>query len=258
MVLVAQNTSMRQYQSLDIIKLQNRTAETYRRKITVAGNSILTTLFIKSMDVGASIEVKYYDDVSSQSENLLASHGVLTGQSDYHSRLIVTEIHNSFVVEATVTGGAVEFMVFTTIVDNFPLDLKGKLDGSDANLANDTGVPIITYDPSDGKFYLLQSNGGKLLLDIAGSSTLGDDGEVDLNATTWTAIPVSAANGQQSISLQNQSDSKMKFSFNQPDGFVGYEVLPGNTVVYDITEDIIVYGKSESGTSKKVFYQVIG
>lgn len=73
--------------------------------------------------------------------------------------------------------------------------------------------------------------------------------EVTLNSTTWTALPATALTNRNAISLQNNSGVEVKLNYsNAVVGYVGMVLSNGSERFYDITDDIVIYGKSSSGT----------
>lgn len=251
--------TLNRYDSQQLVQLGSRAAGTYEAKIGLNGNSVLVSLFIKSMDVGATVTVNYYDDVSGESRRLIGSHGLLSGETDFHSKLVVTEIHNKFITEVIITGGSVECMVMGTMVDNFPIDIKGILDGATANLANDTGLPSVLYNPDDGKFYLATGNasGATLVQEVA----LKDLGKTFVFANigpTWTPLPLVAEGNQKSIGVQNQSEFQMKLSFDNTLGYDGWELESKDSKFYDISSTLVVYVRTETETNQTVIVEVVG
>lgn len=73
--------------------------------------------------------------------------------------------------------------------------------------------------------------------------------EVALNSVTWTALPAGALLDRNAIALQNRSGIEVKINYSASVvGYVGIVIADGNERQYDITDDIILYGKSETGT----------
>lgn len=83
----------------------------------------------------------------------------------------------------------------------------------------------------------------------AGLRTAGLVTAVALNSTTWTALPPSALTGRNALSIQNPSAIEIKINYSAVIvGYVGMVIGSGGERFYDITDDILVYGKSASGT----------
>lgn len=81
-------------------------------------------------------------------------------------------------------------------------------------------------------------------LNIAGWMT-----PVTLNSTTWTALPATPLANRNAIRIQNQSAIEIKTNYNPMQaGYVGIIIAANGSDAYDITENIIIYAKSSSGT----------
>lgn len=81
-------------------------------------------------------------------------------------------------------------------------------------------------------------------LNIAGRIT-----QVSLNASTWTALPATALANRNAMSIQNISGTEIKIQYdNAVVGYVGVTIKSGDERFYDITENVIIYAKSASGT----------
>jgi len=127
----------------------------HRFRITTVGNSVLSTVYVRSgagtasvrwFDLGAGLEL-------ADTQTTLLTHPTMTaGQTD---RRVVTKIHASCFVEVTVAGAPVDMGVLATVVADFPLS-GNILDAQLAHLAADGGLPVSVYNPGDGKFYLLR------------------------------------------------------------------------------------------------------
>lgn len=83
----------------------------------------------------------------------------------------------------------------------------------------------------------------------AGLRTAGRVTEVQLNASTWTALPPSALSDRNAVSIQNPSAIEIKVNYSDAVvGYVGMVIGAGGERFYDITDDILIYAKSASGT----------
>lgn len=138
---------------------------TYTQRLLTEGNSLLSSLFVEQIDLGATVQVNYYDygvgtEVGERYN--LASHNIVNASATSPDRLLVTKLHNKPVIEIIVTGGNARLGVYLTVVASFASDLDSALkkDGQIADLLNDKGIPVVTYDPVTGKFYMLRSDGG--------------------------------------------------------------------------------------------------
>jgi hypothetical protein len=131
----------------------------------IRGNAILSTIFIKSADPGATVEVKYFQTTSGTidvNERLdIVAHPIKSAANVLQSsQIVVTRIHNKPVVEFIVAGGNVEFGVYITVTDELASDIDTALvlDGQDAELLEDKGIPTACYDEVNDKWVLLRCN----------------------------------------------------------------------------------------------------
>jgi hypothetical protein len=188
---------------------------------------MLSSVFVESMDVGATLKVNFFDattgaDVGERYN--LKSHDLISAVGSY--RNLVTRHHNRVGCEAIVTGGNVKFSVYITALPSPDLiDLVG----TDGN-----GDPALRTTGS-GVFELSGLNdGGKVT-------------EVTLNPTTWTALPLTPLTNRNAMNIQNVSAEDIKVNYNSGQaGFVGILIGSGSERSYDIKDTIIIYGKSIS------------
>lgn len=82
-------------------------------------------------------------------------------------------------------------------------------------------------------------------LGVAGRVT-----EVVLNDSNWVALPATALTGRNALAIQNQASVDIKINYdNLEAGYVGIVIPPDGQRFYDITGDIVIYGKSSSGNA---------
>ena len=73
--------------------------------------------------------------------------------------------------------------------------------------------------------------------------------QVTLSDTIWTAVPSAAFSNRNGLGIQNESNIKIKVNFdNTEPGFIGWTVNAGGELFVDITESVLLYAKSESGS----------
>lgn len=117
-----------QFETRELFTLETRVPGTYLAKMMIRGNSLLSSVFIKAIDPGATLQVNYYD-TSTGSDDLferydLQCHPLLAGPNvGETSRILVTRIHNKPQTEIIVTGGNVEFGIYITVVSDFAQEL---------------------------------------------------------------------------------------------------------------------------------------
>lgn len=168
------------YEPKDILPLAVRTG-TGQQPMQILGNSFLSVLFIRTIDPGATVSVKYYDTGSGTDKgekNFVGGHADLTATTPEADRILVTRMTNKTVLEWTVTGGSAEFGAYAFVVSSFASDLDNALqeNGAIADLMNDKGIVVMGYDEAQGKYYFLPMSGGALVttpaVDLPGSRRL--------------------------------------------------------------------------------------
>lgn len=156
------------YESKDIVPVQTLAPDTYTFPLQPEGNSLLSSLFLKSADPGATVKVNFWDfgpgDGDQPGERVdLQSHQLFT-DADFPAtdRIIVTAMHNKPRVEVIVTGGSVEVGVYVTVVATFASDLDANLkkQAELADLVKDKGLVTMGYDATLGRFYFIPLENG--------------------------------------------------------------------------------------------------
>ena len=83
----------------------------------------------------------------------------------------------------------------------------------------------------------------------AGLSVGGKITQVALNTATWTALPPTALANRNSLSIQNISGVEIKIQYdNTTVGYSGVTVSSGSERHYLVSDTVIIYAKSASGT----------
>lgn len=83
-------------------------------------------------------------------------------------------------------------------------------------------------------------------LRIAGRIT-----EVELNDTTWTALPPTPLSKRNALSIQNISGVNIKINYNNTEvGYFGVQIASGLERFYDLTDEIQIYAKSQIGSPR--------
>ncbi len=170
MAQIARNLD--QFQTTHVQTLQTRAAgysETIR--LEIQGNSLLSTVFVKSISGSPTLDVKYYETTSGlppDERKDMTAHPTLIAASSTPDQRLITPFHNRIYCEITVGGtGDIEFGVYVTVVSSFAslLDqaLKNHLEG--VNLSVDQGMPLVLRDPDDGLWYLAKGKEGCLTID---------------------------------------------------------------------------------------------
>lgn len=155
---------------MPVVGLDTRGPGTTRITLEVRGNALLSSLFIKSADVGATVKVNYYQTTTGtfeeDSERFDLTSHPLKGDTDAPetSQVVVTRIHNKPVLEYIVTGGNVEFGVYATVTDELASDIDSALllDGTTFLPDVHKGIPIMCLDPDENKVFMLRCEGGAI------------------------------------------------------------------------------------------------
>lgn len=166
-----------QFESKAIIPLANVGPGIYLQKLAIVGNSLLSTVFIQSLDVGATVLVEYFDyGVGGDAGEFhpLNSHEILSvvGASD---RILVSNIHDKPTVRATVVGGNATFGVYATVVLSSASDIDSALHKDDETvlLSSDKGIPTMIFDETAGVWKFNRGTGGIQDVRIVGNVQIG-------------------------------------------------------------------------------------
>jgi hypothetical protein len=169
-----------QYESKAIVPLATRSSGVYLQKIAIAGNSLLSSVFVESADVGASVLVEYYDsstgsDVGEQYP--LNAHDPISGPIQT-SRILVSNLHDKPIVRCTVIGGDVRFGVYATVVVTSASDIDNALqrEGETVNLVTDKGMPVMVYDEVNGVWSFARGESGIQDVRVVGNISIGEPG----------------------------------------------------------------------------------
>jgi len=112
--------------------------------------------------------------------------------------------------------------------------------------------------------------GNKVALDVAikegnvsgtftpsGLSKEGKITIVTLNSLTWTALPAVALVDRNGMGIQNDTGIQIKLGYDIGEaGYVGWNVNANGEFFIDITDAVIIYGKSASGTPSVTIMEV--
>jgi len=91
---------------------------------------------------------------------------------------------------------------------------------------------------------------GKTDVKLSGLNIGGRVTEVTLDSTSWTPLPATPLANRNSVSIQNQSSVEFKINYdNSVTGYVGVIVLAQSERYYEVTENVLLYGKCNAGTT---------
>lgn len=193
------------FETDNLLDLKNRGPGTYRIKLMIRCNSLLSSIYIKSADAGATVKANYFDtttgsELTTERYDLL-SHDLYDDTNvGETNRILVTKIHNKPQLEVIVTGGNVEFGVYGTAVSSSASDLDSALirDGdlfvTDVNRA----LPVSCLDRSTGTLHFIPCKGGKLWI----------TGDVSISPVTTpliAALPLTTASTEYSYTFPDDT-----------------------------------------------------
>lgn len=158
-----------QFDTDTLLARESRAAGTYTQKTRVVGNSILSSLFIESIDPGATLKINYYDVTTGDAAGErydLEGHDLVTDTTPPLTtfRILVTKIHNNVRAEAIVTGGNVKFGVMATTVSSSASDIDAALirDGDTFLPTESRAMPAAVLDRTSNKVFFLTGRNGLL------------------------------------------------------------------------------------------------
>ena len=80
---------------------------------------------------------------------------------------------------------------------------------------------------------------------------------VTLNSATWTALPLTPLTARNAMRIQNQSGIEIKLNYdNTEPTYLGVWIKPNGSELYDISDTIVLYGKSASGTPTVIVEEI--
>ena len=180
---------MELFETLAIVPLASYGVGVFERKLFPQGNSLLSTLFVQSTSLGATVLVEYFEATTGEDvgENtLLEAHATpLVGLAD---KIIVNKIHNKPRIRVTVTGGSAVFGVYATVVSSFASDVDSSLfkDNSAGNLAIDLGSQGVIYDPILGRHFFVRGSNGIQDVNVVNVTTVLGETKIEGTKTAGT------------------------------------------------------------------------
>lgn len=123
------------YETLKVLRYEVLSAGVHTFKIAPAGNSLLSTIYVRSLDGGATVKAKWYDFGAGQPSDTGARYELgehdLIDAANTTSRIVVTRIHALSQVDIEVIGGSAEVSFIVSVVSDFPAKIDTS--GSDVN-----------------------------------------------------------------------------------------------------------------------------
>jgi hypothetical protein len=92
---------------------------------------------------------------------------------------------------------------------------------------------------------------------FSGLRIAGRISEVELNDTTWTALPPTPLSKRNALSIQNTSGVNIKINYNNTEvGYFGVQIATGLERFYDLTDEIQIYAKAQAGTPRIIIEEL--
>jgi hypothetical protein len=212
------------YEAKTIVPIQILDPGTHTFQIGMpAGNSMLSTIYIQDLDVGATVKVNYHDcgpgDGTQAGERVdLAGHPLIS-TSPISDRRIISRLANKPKCEIIVTGGQATLGVHVAIVADFPNE-PAILDGQSVALEADKGAPIVIYDDVAEKWFFWKGEDGVGKVEIVGqvATSAAPLGAVtlytDIKSTANFEYSYSAPLGTKEIFFQSSTpNAEIKISW---------------------------------------------
>ncbi len=254
------------FQSTEILALRepgtsnliSRPQGVYRQDTRIQGNSILSTVYVHSIDANTTISVNYLEATvgTDQGELLtLGSHPLITSSGNPPSKILVTRIHNKPICEVIISGGSATLGVYITVVGTSSSDIDNalQLENELVNLNTDKGMPIAGVVESTGTFKFLRFDdsgalkvSGLLTADVKNTANLGKITIVPINSNSWTPLPHLPLTNRVSLSVQNKTGYQVVLNYDTPSGFVGKILEDGDEASRDLDANSIIYAKASS------------
>lgn len=253
--------TLRTGETIAAVDLGSRSAGTYYQKLSIQGNSLLSTIFIESIDVGTSLNVSFHETTTGEDAGEIVdlnNYVTLTSAHNGESiKLLVTRIHNKPYIKYTITGaGQARFGLYVTVVNETASDIDSALvlDGQTADLTLDKGLQSVLYDADQNKFYFLRGSEGYLEVSQNNrGATFIYSGSVGT-----TAIDLPPSSGKQikemMISCTAEQSVINKLLFSIDNGTTFHEIKMGNFISWPIRGDIQQI--KIKGSTASVNYQV--
>lgn len=161
------------YESKTVVPLQVRGPGVYVQKLEIAGNSILSSLFVKQLDLGATVTVTYQDfGVGGDDGEAVFLDAHVTPTVPGTDRILVTRVHNKPYITITITGGNAQLGIYVSVISSFASDLDSALKAhlQNVNLVDDRALPQAFYDTGTGKWYFGLGTLGVQHVQVVGGS----------------------------------------------------------------------------------------
>jgi hypothetical protein len=165
------------YDTIALVPVSSFPAGNYLFQSATCSNSLLSTIWVKSLDSGAAVASRWYDvgpgSGSFPGEKIyIAAHKNIS-TADTSDRRLIPGIHNKAFLEVSITGGDAVFGVYVTAVSSFPQEAPFK-DGQDALPSSDAGSGLSILDRAQDKWFFLSGPQGAINAYLVGGSVGAD------------------------------------------------------------------------------------
>jgi hypothetical protein len=243
-----------QFDGQSIVDLGTYAPGVYKYKMNVVGNSVLSTLFVKSGNP-ANLLVEYREGIVDEDGGeaaLLKTH--VTPSPGGSDKIVVNKVHNKPFLLVTITSAAVQFGVFATTVTQFPLDLGDAVthDGDDQTVL-DTGLRLSLFDPADSKHYFFRGTQGQAWT-LDRTRRLGATRQYEGTVpTSATQLPVTAAGAIEQFEISCPKDEgETKRLLVSVDGTVWHSLGAGDSFSWGLR------GQSRAQIWAKALFGTVG
>ena len=133
------------FETLPILRLTTLPVGTHTFVLSPAGNSLLSSIWVKSIGLGGSVKATWYDySVGSTpdpaAKYVLDEHPlILPASAPIVSRRTVTRIHNQAYVDIVVADAPAEVSLIVSVVSDFPMEIS---------LEGDNGIEAASGTPN--------------------------------------------------------------------------------------------------------------
>ena len=222
----------------------------HRFRINSVSNSLLSTFFVQQ----GQAEVSYFDfsagkETEAGARYALGNHPSLqAGQND---RVLISKIHNHVQIEINIITDA-KVGLYVSAVGNFPA--SGDAFENQTADTRSGGVLPAFFDDVQNKYFIGRGYSG--VQEIGGAvrpQGLRGAGKVsltELNSTTWLALPVTPLQNRAMLAIQNDTNKDIKINYNaETVGYIGVLIAKGTERIYQIGDNIVLYGRTKTETA---------
>jgi hypothetical protein len=122
----------------------------YQIPINPNGNALLSSLLVRVLSGGASVQVTYWQ-TTTQDETLertpVGAHALVLASNMAAQQIVVSKIHSKLWAEVLVTGGSATVGIFGTIVDYTSSEITSTLQHSGSPVVNGgLGLPVLAQE----------------------------------------------------------------------------------------------------------------